>query len=107
MAFAKAAKVGDIAEGTSKGVIVNGKKLALYKVSGSFYATADECNHRGGPLSEGKLEASEITCPWHGGKFDVCTGIALAGPVHKNIEIFPVRVEGDDIEIDCGESPGD
>jgi nitrite reductase/ring-hydroxylating ferredoxin subunit len=100
MAFAKAAKVGDVAEGTCKGVTVNGRKLALYKVSGKFYATAEECNHRGGPLSEGSLSANEITCPWHGGKFDVCTGAPLGGPVHKNIEIFPVRVEGDDIEID-------
>lgn len=101
MGFAKAAKVGDIADGAAKCVNVNGKSVALYKVADQFYATANECNHRGGPLSEGVLEGSVINCPWHGGKFDVCTGMPMGGPVHKNIEIYPVRVAGDDIEIDC------
>jgi len=101
MAFAKVAKVNEVAKGGCKAVQVNGRTLALYNVAGKFYATANECNHRGGPLSEGMLEAEVITCPWHGGKFDVCTGSPLGGPVHKNIEIFPVRVQGDDVEIDC------
>lgn len=105
MAFAKVIKVGDLAEGGCKGVEVNGRKLALFKVSGKIYATQDECNHRGGPLSEGSLQAEVITCPWHGGKFDVCTGSPISGPVHKNIEIFPVRVEGDDVEIDVEPLP--
>ncbi len=101
MTFAKVANVSDLAEGSCKAVSINGKKLVLYKVAGKYYATVDECNHRGGPLSQGTLQGEIITCPWHEGKFDVCTGIPAGGPVHKNIEIFPVRVQGNDIEIDC------
>jgi|SRR6516225_7438429 nitrite reductase/ring-hydroxylating ferredoxin subunit len=100
MAFAKVAKSSEIAEGTCKAVDVNNQKIALYKVQGQIYATSDTCNHRGGPLSEGTLEGSVITCPWHGGKFDVCTGSPMGGPVHKNIDLFAVRVAGDDIEVD-------
>jgi nitrite reductase/ring-hydroxylating ferredoxin subunit len=32
----------------------------------------DTSTVRAGPLSEGSLEGSTVTCPWHGANFDVC-----------------------------------
>ena len=46
---------------------------AVFNVAGSFSATQAKCTHRGGPLHEGKLEGSTVTCPWHGTQFNVCT----------------------------------
>lgn len=43
MAFAKVIKVGDLAEGGCKGVEVNGRKLALFKVSGKLYERYEDC----------------------------------------------------------------
>ena len=45
---------------------VAGNRIALFNVDGTCYAIADTCTHRGGPLSEGSLEGSTVTCPWHG-----------------------------------------
>ena len=95
--FVKAAKMSEVPEGGMKAVMAGGQKVALYNVGGSFYATSDTCAHRGGPLSEGDLSGSTVTCPWHGWSFDVTTGAAAHQAA--SVKSFPVKVEGDDILI--------
>jgi nitrite reductase/ring-hydroxylating ferredoxin subunit len=68
---------------------------AVFNVGGSFCATQAKCTHRGGPLSEGTLDGSTVTCPWHGSQFNVCTGAVLRGPATDPVKTFAVTVEGD------------
>ena len=68
------AEVGDLQPGECKTVAVGERELALFNVGGKFYATDNVCPHRGGPLGEGTLDGNVVTCPWHGWRFDVCTG---------------------------------
>jgi NAD(P)H-dependent nitrite reductase small subunit len=98
--FVKVAKANEIAPGKGKMVEVEGKKIALFNVEGSFYAIDDTCTHRGGPLSDGVLDEKEVTCPWHGGRFDVTTGEVLGSPAPKSVARYNARVEGDDIEVE-------
>lgn len=98
--FVKVAKTDDVAPGQSKLVEVNGKKIALFNVEGSFYAIDDTCTHRGGPLSEGVLEGKQVTCPWHGATFDVTTGEVLGPPAPGGVARYNIRVEGADIEVE-------
>jgi nitrite reductase/ring-hydroxylating ferredoxin subunit len=81
-------------------VEVGGQKVALFNVDGHFFAIADTCTHRGGPLSEGSLEGDEVTCPWHGATFNVKTGEASGGPTSKGVRNFKVQVEGADVKIE-------
>lgn len=69
----------EIPEGHSKAFsIPDGKGLkqdvAVFNVGGNFYAISNVCSHKGGPLSQGTLEESIVTCPWHGWKYDVRNG---------------------------------
>lgn len=68
---------------------------AVFNVAGSFCATQAKCTHRGGPLSEGRLDGSTLTCPWHGAQFNVCTGAVLRGPATEPIKTYRVIVEGE------------
>ncbi len=68
---------------------------AVFNVAGNFCATQAKCTHRGGPLSEGKLDGSTLTCPWHGAQFNVCTGAVLRGPAVNPIKTYRVVVEGE------------
>jgi nitrite reductase/ring-hydroxylating ferredoxin subunit len=68
---------------------------AVFNVAGSFCATQAKCTHRQGPLSEGKLDGSTLTCPWHGAQFNVCTGAVLRGPAADPLETYRVIVEGE------------
>jgi nitrite reductase/ring-hydroxylating ferredoxin subunit len=44
----------------------------------------------GGPLGEGELEGSCLTCPWHGWQFNVRTGACenMPGDDASKIEVF-------------------
>jgi naphthalene 1,2-dioxygenase system ferredoxin subunit len=62
-------------------------------VQGELYATDNLCTHGAARLSDGFLEGREIECPFHQGRFDVCTGKALCAPLTENIRVYPVRIE--------------
>ena len=66
----------------------------------AYFAVEDTCTHAGGPLSEGLLEGNEVTCPWHGAHFDVTTGEVKGPPARAQVQSFPVRVVGSDIEVE-------
>jgi nitrite reductase/ring-hydroxylating ferredoxin subunit len=68
---------------------------AVFNVAGRFCATQAKCTHRGGPLNEGKLDGSTVTCPWHGAQFNVCTGAVLRGPATEPVKTYRVIVEGE------------
>ncbi|HST12276.1 MAG TPA: Rieske 2Fe-2S domain-containing protein [Terriglobales bacterium] len=67
---------------------------AVFNVAGNFCTTQAKCTHRGGPLNEGKLDGSTVTCPWHGAQFNVCTGAVLRGPATEPVKTYRVIVEG-------------
>ena len=69
--------------------------VAVFNVAGSLCATQAKCTHRGGPLSEGKVDGSTVTCPWHGTQYNVCTGAVLRGPATEPIKTYDVIVEGE------------
>jgi nitrite reductase/ring-hydroxylating ferredoxin subunit len=68
---------------------------AVFNVDGAFCATQAKCPHRQGPLNEGKLEGSTVTCPWHGSQFNVCSGAVLRGPAQVPLQTYRVTVEGE------------
>ena len=61
--FIKVAKADEIAPGRAKCVELNDREIALFNVDGSFYAIDNTCTHVGGPLSEGELAGTHVTCP--------------------------------------------
>jgi nitrite reductase/ring-hydroxylating ferredoxin subunit len=73
---------------------------AVFNVAGSFCATQAKCTHRQGPLSEGKLNESTVTCPWHGAQFNVCTGAVLRGPAMQPLKTYRVVVEGEAAHVE-------
>lgn len=93
------ARIGDVQKGHVKTFAVNGHHIALCNVEGTYFATQDLCTHDGGPLGEGELWDHEIECPRHGGRFDVRTGQVTALPPIFPIKTFPVRVQGEEIQV--------
>ena len=98
--FVKVARTDEVPVGTARMVEVNGKEIALFNVGGSFHAIDNACTHVGGPLCEGEIEGAQVTCPWHGGVFDVTTGEVLGPPPGRAVNRYNVRVEGSDIEVE-------
>jgi uncharacterized protein YbjT (DUF2867 family)/nitrite reductase/ring-hydroxylating ferredoxin subunit len=68
---------------------------AVFNIDGGFCATQANCTHRQGPLSEGSLDGTTVTCPLHGAQFNVWTGAVLRGPAKDPLKTYRVTVEGD------------
>jgi nitrite reductase/ring-hydroxylating ferredoxin subunit len=100
MAFIKLAGVDELPPGTAKQITVNGRKLALFNIKGNFYAIDDTCTHRGAPLSEGDCEGTEVTCPWHGARFDLTTGVPLCPPASQGVMVYKLQIVGNDVQVD-------
>ncbi len=60
-----------IPNGEGKAFTCGKHRVAVFNIDGAFYAVSDSCPHAGGPLSDGWLDGTEVTCPWHGWSFDV------------------------------------
>ena len=96
--FVRVTGTTDVQPGQGIVAEVNGKTLAVFNVDGAFHAIDNTCIHRGGPLGEGDLEGSVVTCPWHGWQYDVTTGACVANPSAK-VERYEVQVEGTDVKV--------
>jgi nitrite reductase/ring-hydroxylating ferredoxin subunit len=99
----------------------NGQSVLVAKVGNQHCAIANKCPHLGLPMAKGKFENGIITCPFHGSKFEICSGknvewvesfvgIPLPGVAKKMISMgkgptdvanFTVTQEGEDLFIDA------
>jgi nitrite reductase/ring-hydroxylating ferredoxin subunit len=74
MAKVKIAATADVSADKVLKTSANGQSLIVAKVGDKYCAIANKCPHFGLPLARGKFENGVITCPFHGSKFEVCTG---------------------------------
>lgn len=101
--FVKIAEVKDVPPGQAAAFTVEGQRIALFNVEGTYYAIGDTCTHSDGPLSEGEVQGMKVTCPWHGAEFDLKTGAALGPPAYEAVCSYRVVVEGEDIKVEAPE----
>jgi nitrite reductase/ring-hydroxylating ferredoxin subunit len=81
----------------------NGTRFRIVEVAGKLCVHATVCPHLGGPLEEAMPDAEGcFVCPWHGYRFDPCTGRSTGEPrltlspaaavvVRASGEVFLVR----------------
>jgi nitrite reductase/ring-hydroxylating ferredoxin subunit len=101
MAKVLVGKASEIGEGKMTHVTAGGKEILVANVGGSFYATGNICNHSGAELHEGELNGKELTCPWHGAKWDVTTGNLNWFPQKlKPLASYKVTVENGTVYVD-------
>jgi len=98
--WTKVGEVGKPAPGEVRVVMPDGKRIALSNVDGQYFAIDDVCTHDGGPLGEGEVFNYSIECPRHGARFDVRSGKALSLPAIFPVKTYPVRVIGNDIQVE-------
>lgn len=99
--FVKVGTVADFEElEEGKLVQVGGQNIAIFNSAGTYYAIENTCPHRGGPLAEGMMAGEEVICPWHGSRFNVKSGAVLTPPARQGVKSFPIRVTGNDVEVE-------
>ena len=98
--FIPIAKLDDLPPGTCTSIETEEQGIALFNLDGQIYALDNTCPHAGGPLGEGIIEGEHITCPWHGWKFHIPTGVCQKNPTPSlNVVSYDVQVVDDIIQI--------
>ena len=64
------------------------------------FALDDRCPHKGGPLSEGIVHGTSVTCPLHNWVFDMATGEAQGADAGR-VGTHPARIEAGRILLDA------
>ena len=71
----------ELEAGAMRAVDVDGVRVLVSRSEdGGVCAIANACTHVGGPLDEGERDGNVVACPWHGSRFDLCSGEVLRGP---------------------------
>jgi nitrite reductase (NADH) small subunit len=96
--FVKMATLAELPVGTALEVEHEGRVYALYNIDGIVSAIDGICPHQGGPLADGQVDGTTVTCPWHGWQFDVRSGQTPLGPKIKQ-PVYEVKIEEEDVLV--------
>ena len=81
-------------------VVVNCFHMAIFNTEEGFFAIGDVCPHRGGPLSDGDVAATTVSCPLHARKIDLKTGEVLNDEALSCTFTFPVKIQDGSVYLD-------
>lgn len=81
-------------------VVINGFYVAVFNTEEGFYATGEVCPYMGGPLSDGDVTATTVSCPLHATKIELKTGCVQNGDLSR-VLTFPVKVEDGKVLVDA------
>lgn len=100
----KVASLDDVPEDGTLLCTLDGHAICLYNVNGTIFATSDTCTHGEASLADGFIvNADEIECPLHQGRFHIPTGKAVHAPCIVDIKTYSVRTEGKSVMINTEE----
>ncbi|WP_337998568.1 non-heme iron oxygenase ferredoxin subunit [Pseudoxanthomonas spadix] len=75
--------------------------LAVFRLGDEFFVIDDTCTHGDASLSDGELFSNgEVSCPFHGGTFDVRSGAACKYPCVVPIKTYRTRIINNSVWID-------
>jgi nitrite reductase/ring-hydroxylating ferredoxin subunit/uncharacterized membrane protein len=89
----------DLEPGVLRRVETSFGPLVLLRDGEAILAASATCTHVGGPLDEGELDGTCVTCPWHGSVFDLQDGRLVHGPATAPLHAFETRVNQGKVEV--------
>lgn len=93
------AKLHDIPRLGSRVVRTDTTDIAVFRTSDDqVFAIRDACPHKNGPLSQGIVHGTSVTCPLHNWKIDLASGEAL-GADSGCTNTYEAKVENETIYL--------
>lgn len=91
------ATTGEVPADQGLTVKIDREEIAVFRMDGGYYACSARCPHAGGPLGEGFIDGTSVTCPWHGWSFELnCVG----EPPRDGVERYKIIREGDELFVE-------
>ena len=98
MTWYRVCALDEMPDERGKEFAVAGRVVAIFRAGDRLYAVDGMCAHQGGPIAQGRLDGSCVTCPWHGWQYDVTTGCNLLSG-KKMLDTFAVEVRSDEVWV--------
>lgn len=92
--------ISQLADGDMVVVRVDQREILVGMTEGQYFALSAHCTHARQSLVSGRLRGYEVSCPLHGGRFDVRTGACTRSPATEPLQRFPVVLEGGKVCVD-------
>ena len=70
----RAAAAQEVNEGQLFATVLKDQRVLLTRIGGRAQAVLNRCPHMGMKMTRGELTDGVLKCPWHGSRFDFCTG---------------------------------
>jgi 3-phenylpropionate/trans-cinnamate dioxygenase ferredoxin subunit len=94
------AKTKDFQDGVIKGFRIDGADIAVVRYNERYYAFLNACTHNNYYFNYLEIqEGGIIPCDGHGAAFELESGHVVRGPAARDLPIYEVRVEGDDVLV--------
>jgi 3-phenylpropionate/trans-cinnamate dioxygenase ferredoxin component len=103
MTLVKVCAVADVPEGEASRVRVGDREIAIVNLGADGFRAIDAiCSHAHYYLDEGDVDVEDVTieCPKHGSTFDLDSGKPRSLPAIVPVQVFPVKVDDDDVLIE-------
>jgi len=72
-------------------------ELALFRDGEHIRCLQDFCPHRGAGISDGRVVAGQVICPWHGWKYALDNGHCSTLPGSASAICYEVQVVGEEV----------
>lgn len=94
-------RLESLINGKPQRVEVDGVGLVVCRTgnNGEVAAFGEFCPHLAAPMSDGWVDRGRLVCPWHGSRFDVCSGAVLRGPSAAPLPRYQTRINDGMIEL--------
>lgn len=95
------AALDDIPQRGGRVVKTHAGCIAVFRtIDDQVFALDDACPHKNGPLSEGIVHGTAVTCPLHNWVIDLTTGSAK-GADEGQVNTYQIRVENGRLLLDA------
>jgi NADPH-dependent 2,4-dienoyl-CoA reductase/sulfur reductase-like enzyme/nitrite reductase/ring-hydroxylating ferredoxin subunit len=74
-------------------------RVLVYRSGDAFEAVSAECSHHRNTLEGGMIVTHQLTCPWHGSRFDTSSACCLSPPALDDLQRFDTRVKDEKLFI--------
>ena len=95
----------DLPNGHMRSAMVGDTNVLVAHTAGEFFAVCNACGESPLPLDYSTLVGTELTCSWHGCRYDIRTGHRLDRPDaghEEHLRVLPLRVRDGVVEIVVG-----
>jgi 3-phenylpropionate/trans-cinnamate dioxygenase ferredoxin subunit len=106
VALVRICGVDEVPEGEVRRFELDHRPYAVVNLGEEGFRVVDAiCSHAHYFLDEGDVDVDfeTVECPKHGSTFDLNTGRPRTLPATQPVEVFPVKVENDDVMIEVAE----